>query len=93
MLMFAQEMTCSADVMLALQTRSEWPAAELSASLQISITLLRRKMIFWVNQGAVVEEDRQTGISKYGHESRERHETAAAIYYVLILKTNCNPSY
>lgn len=38
------------------QSRPEWPAAELAEHMGVAPDALRRKIVFWINQGAVGEQ-------------------------------------
>eukprot|EP00088_Acartia_fossae_P022438 TRINITY_DN2363_c0_g1_i3.p1 TRINITY_DN2363_c0_g1~~TRINITY_DN2363_c0_g1_i3.p1 ORF type:complete len:803 (-),score=175.51 TRINITY_DN2363_c0_g1_i3:526-2934(-) len=44
-----------ASIICKFQEKEEWGVAELSASLKVSATLLRRKLSYWVSQGVVKE--------------------------------------
>ncbi|KAK9838770.1 hypothetical protein WJX74_003024 [Apatococcus lobatus] len=45
---------CAA-ILHQFKARAEWSSEELSASLQMPSTTLRRKIIFWINQGLLLE--------------------------------------
>lgn len=40
-----------ASVLMHFQTRPEWPAAELAEQMGVEPDVLRRKVVFWINQG------------------------------------------
>ena len=40
-----------ASVLMHFQNRPEWPAGELAAKMGVAPDALRRKIIFWINQG------------------------------------------
>lgn len=40
-----------ASVLMHFQTRPEWPAAELAERMGVAPDVLRRKVVFWINQG------------------------------------------
>ncbi len=40
-----------ASVLMHFQTRPEWPAAELAERMGVAPDALRRKIVFWINQG------------------------------------------
>lgn len=40
-----------ASVLMHFHTRPEWPAAELAERMGVAPDLLRRKVVFWINQG------------------------------------------
>ena len=44
-----------ASILLQFQDRASWRAAELAAALGTSPDALRRKIIFWINQGVLSE--------------------------------------
>jgi len=45
-----------ATLLLHFQDRPEWAAPELADVTGVEVDLLRRKMVFWINQGVVCEE-------------------------------------
>ncbi|KAI7840711.1 hypothetical protein COHA_005527 [Chlorella ohadii] len=49
-----------ASVLMHFQTRPEWPAAELAERMGVAPDALRRKIVFWINQG-VLSESRVAG--------------------------------
>lgn len=49
-----------ASVLMHFQSRPEWPAAELAERMGVAPDALRRKIVFWINQG-VLSESRVTG--------------------------------
>lgn len=51
-----------ASVLLHLQQRQEWTPAELSHTLGVSPDALRRKLVFWIQQGVVSEIHRADGM-------------------------------
>ena len=44
-----------AAVLMHFQSRPEWPAAELALEMGVAPDILRRKAIFWINQGKLYE--------------------------------------
>ncbi|PSC76910.1 anaphase-promoting complex subunit 2 [Micractinium conductrix] len=49
-----------ASILMAFQHRPEWPAAELAERFGVPPDVLRRKIVFWINQG-VLGESRAAG--------------------------------
>lgn len=66
-----------ASILLQFQDRGSWPAAELAASLGTSPDALRRKIIFWINQGVLSESKAPDGGLTYARN--ESLQTSGAM--------------
>ncbi|KAL4426176.1 hypothetical protein ABPG77_007458 [Micractinium sp. CCAP 211/92] len=67
-----------ASVLMHFQTRPEWPAAELAEQMGVEPDVLRRKVVFWINQG-VLSESRAPGQALPVYRRNEQLQTGPAL--------------
>lgn len=52
-----------ASIISAFETKADWPAEELATHLKISVPVLRKRALFWVNRALLVESMRVEGLT------------------------------
>jgi len=60
-----------ASIICKFQEKEEWTVSDLSTSLKVSSSVLRRKIVFWVSQGLIKESGTDTySLIEDGHQRR-----------------------
>ena len=50
------------EAVVPVQTRAEWPAAQLAHAVGLSLEALRQRIMFWINQGVLAESRTAAGV-------------------------------